>query len=68
MGIERDIKDEARKTDQQISEAFTDLKSLMEMAKPMVQLAKKISDKQAVVSVLYFNQIDNFVNNILPNI
>lgn len=48
LGIERDLKDEARKTDQQISEAFQDLKSLVEMAKPMVQLAKKISDKAAV--------------------
>ncbi|ODM88145.1 Vacuolar protein-sorting-associated protein 36, partial [Orchesella cincta] len=47
LGIERDIKDEFKKTDQKISEAFHDLKSLMEMAKPMVQLAKNISNRAA---------------------
>lgn len=52
LGIERDIKDEARKTDKQISEAFHDLKSLVEMAKPMVQLAKKVSDRAAVILLI----------------
>ncbi|CAL8139638.1 unnamed protein product [Orchesella dallaii] len=50
LGIERDIDDEATRTEQKISEAFHDLKSLMEMAKPMVQLAKTISDKAAKIA------------------
>lgn len=54
LGIERDIRDEARRTDQQINEAFHDLKSLVEMAKPMVQLAKRISDKAAVSLLQFF--------------
>ena len=33
----------ARSTDVQISKAFQDLDALMEMAKPMVQLANKMS-------------------------
>ena len=39
-GIER-----AKATDTQISKAFEDLDQLMEMAKPMVSLAKNISGK-----------------------
>ena len=53
-GIEKNMAMKARHTDVQISKAFHDLDALMEMAKPMVNLAnnlsKKIKDKQGDVS------------------
>ena len=44
-GIERSMEAKAKATDTQISKAFKDLDQLMEMAKPMVSLAKSISGK-----------------------
>ncbi len=44
-GIERQMEARAKQTDSQISKAFQDLDKLMEMAKPMVALAKNISGK-----------------------
>ena len=44
-GIERSMEAKAKATDTQISKAFKDLDQLMEMAKPMVSLAKNISGK-----------------------
>ena len=46
----------AKATDTQISKAFKDLDQLMEMAKPMVSLAKNISGKIRVSR--YQNRID----------
>lgn len=45
VGIERQLEKQARDTEKNISEAFQDLNSLMEMAKPMVQLANTICNK-----------------------
>jgi len=45
VGIERQREKEARDTTRNISEAFSDLKTLMESAKPMVALAATISTK-----------------------
>ncbi len=44
-GIEKSLEQRAKKTDSEISKAFQDLDKLMEMAKPMVSLAKSISGK-----------------------
>ena len=44
-GIEKSIEQKRKQTDMQISKAFGDLDQLMEMAKPMVKLAKTISEK-----------------------
>jgi ESCRT-II complex subunit VPS36 len=45
VGIERQLEKQVWKTEQDISEAFRDINSLIEMAKPMVQLANTISNK-----------------------
>jgi len=44
-GIEKNMAAKARNTDVQISKAFQDLDALMEMAKPMVALANKMSKR-----------------------
>ena len=44
-GIEKSIEQKRKQTDMQISKAFGDLDQLIEMAKPMVILAKTISEK-----------------------
>jgi EAP30/Vps36 family. len=44
-GIERSIAQKSKLRDTEISKAFQDLEKLMEMAKPMVSLAKSISSK-----------------------
>ncbi len=44
-GIEKSMAQQAKKTDSEISKAFRDLDGLMDMAKPMVSLAKSISTK-----------------------
>lgn len=44
-GIQKSIEQKRKQTDMQISKAFEDLDQLMEMAKPMVKLAKTISEK-----------------------
>lgn len=44
-GIEKSMAAKTLKTDTEISKAFQDLDKLMEMAKPMVHLAKNISGK-----------------------
>ena len=49
-GIERSMEAKAKATDTQISKAFKDLDQLMDMAKPMVSLAKNISGKIRVGS------------------
>ena len=53
-GIKKSMEQKQKQTDMQISQAFQDIDQLMEMAKPMVKLAKtiseKISDKQGDVS------------------
>lgn len=49
-GIEKSIAAKSLKTDTEISKAFQDLDKLMEMAKPMVILAKNISGKIKVPS------------------
>jgi hypothetical protein len=50
VGIERQMEKDARDTTKNISEAFQDLHSLMESAKPMVQLANAIANKIKVES------------------
>ena len=45
----------AKATDTQISKAFKDLDQLMEMAKPMVSLAKNISGKIKVQTSTNFH-------------
>jgi len=54
VGIERQLETNALVTQGKISEAFKDINSLIEMAKPMVQLAQKIStsmkDKQGAIT------------------
>lgn len=60
-GIEKQIVAKNKQTDKQISKAFQDLDQLMEMAKPMVSLAKNISGKIRVrmkrnqIILLWFN-------------
>lgn len=53
-GIEKKLSQKARQDKANISKAFEDLDALMEMAKPMVSLAKSISskirDKQGAIS------------------
>jgi len=53
-GIEKNMNKQLRKDQDNISQAFQDLNKLMEMAKPMVSLAKNIStkirDKQGEIS------------------
>ena len=44
-GIEKSMAQRTKHTDKEISKAFQDLDKLMEMAKPMVTLAKNISGK-----------------------
>lgn len=44
-GIEKNMAAKARSTDVQISKAFQDLDALMEMAKPMVALANRMSKR-----------------------
>lgn len=48
VGIERQLEKQARETEKNISEAFQDLNSLIDMAKPMVQLVTTISNKLKV--------------------
>jgi len=45
VGIEKQLEKQARDTEKNISEAFQDLNSLIEMAKPMVKLVSTISNK-----------------------
>ncbi|XP_033213546.1 vacuolar protein-sorting-associated protein 36 [Belonocnema kinseyi] len=45
IGIERNLKERQKATDQSISMAFQDLRKLMEMAKDMVSISKTISAK-----------------------
>ena len=45
VGIEKALEKRAQRTDKEISKAFQDLDRLMDMAKPMVSLAKNISTK-----------------------
>lgn len=42
-GIEKDLEKTAKDRHGKISEAFQDINSLIEFAKPMVQLVKKVS-------------------------
>jgi len=44
-GIEKSMERKMKQTDSEISKAFQDLNKLMDMAKPMVALAKTISNK-----------------------
>ena len=44
-GIEKSMERKMKQTDSEISKAFQDLNKLMDMAKPMVELAKSISTK-----------------------
>jgi len=44
-GIKKSMEQKQKQTDLQISQAFQDIDQLMEMAKPMVKLAKTISEK-----------------------
>ena len=44
-GIKKSMEQKQKQTDMQISKAFEDIDQLMEMAKPMVKLAKTISEK-----------------------
>lgn len=48
VGIERQLEKQARDTEKNISEAFQDLNSLIDMAKPMVKLVTTISNKLKV--------------------
>lgn len=50
IGIERNIQEQQRATDESINVAFQDLKKLMGMAKDMVSISKTISNKIKVTS------------------
>jgi len=52
VGIERKIQKDNVVTDKKISEAFQDINSLMQTAKPMVELIHKISDIMKVSLIL----------------
>lgn len=49
IGIERNLQERQKATDQSISMAFQDLRKLMEMAKDMVAISKTISTKIRVI-------------------
>ena len=49
IGIERNLQEMQKATDQSISKAFQDLRKLMEMAKDMVSISKTISAKIRVI-------------------
>lgn len=52
VGIERQIEKDKDVTNKKISQAFQDIHSLMETAKPMVELIHKISDIMKVRPIL----------------
>ena len=49
IGIERNLQEKQKVTEQSISMAFQDLKKLMDMAKDMVAISKIISAKIRVI-------------------
>ena len=53
IGIERNLQEQQRATDESISIAFQDLRKLMEMAKDMVSITKTISAKIRVIFYIH---------------
>lgn len=49
IGIERNLQERQKATDESITMAFQDLRKLMEMAKDMVSISKTISSKIRVI-------------------